>query len=157
MITMNLLREYISSLLKESVVTGRKLDRYTTVIKRHVIDAIKDPEVRDYFRQSGEVSFKLKNVSELEDIDYLRDVIVNITEGQSVNANAAYEFGLDATPEQRKTSDLSINLELPRDFPDQVLSYINDELTDAIRHELEHSGQETWELWTARKRHLLLM
>ena len=146
------LRECIKSVLIEAVVTGRKLDRHTTAIKRHVINAIKDPEVRDHFRQTGEAKFKLQNVPELAEIDYLRDVIIHMLEGQSVNADAAYEFDLDASPEQRTTSDLRVNLVLPRDFPDQVLSYINDELADTIRHELEHSGQETWELMDCQKK-----
>ena len=138
--------------MNEAVVTGRKLDRYTTIIKRHVINAIKDKEVRDYFSQTGEVHFKLQNVPELKDIDYLRDVIIVIREGQSVNADAAYEFDLDASHEQRKTSDLRVNLVLPRGFANNVLSRVNDELTDAIRHELEHSGQETWELMDCQKK-----
>ncbi len=139
-------------MMNESVVTGRKLDRYTTVIRRHVINAIKDDEVRDYFNRAGEVQFKLQNVPEIEDIDYLRDVIVHITEGQSVNADASYEFDLDATPEQRRNSDLRVNLILPRNFPDSVISFINDELVDAVRHELEHSSQETWELMDCQEK-----
>ena len=149
---MKLLRAYVRALLKESVVTGRKLDRYTTIIKRHVLNALKDPEVREYFNESGEVQFKLQNVPELKDIDYLRDVIINIAEGQSVNADAAYEFDLSTTNEQRGTSDLVVNLSLPKNFKDNVLSYINDELVDAIRHELEHSGQETWELMDCQEK-----
>jgi len=148
----NLFRKYIRYILAESIVTGRKLDKHTTAIKRHVINAIKDTEVRDHFRQTGEVQFKLQDVPEVAEIDYLRDVIIHIVEGQSVNADAAYEFDLNASPEQRATSDLRVNLVLPRDFPDQVLSQINDELTDAIRHELEHSGQETWELMDCQKK-----
>lgn len=149
---MKLLREYIRAHLTESVITGRKLDRYTTIIKRHVIDAIKDAEVREYFNKSGEVQFKLQNVSELKDIDYLRDVIIHIVEGQSVNADAAYEFDLNASPAERASSDLRVNLVLPREYPDQVLSQVNDELVDAIRHELEHSGQETWELMDCQEK-----
>ena len=45
-----------------------------------------------------------------------------------------------------------MNLTLPRDYPDQILSHINDELVDAIRHELEHSGQETWELMDCQEK-----
>lgn len=138
--------------MNEAVVTGRKLDRHTTAIKRHVINAIKDPEVREHFRQTGAAQFKLQNVPEVAEIDYLRDVIIDMLEGQSVNADAAYEFDLDASPEQRATSDLRVNLVLPRDYPDQILSHINDELVDAIRHELEHSGQETWELMDCQEK-----
>jgi hypothetical protein len=146
------LREYVRCIITEAVVTGRKLDRYTTVIKRHVINAIKDEEVREHFKQTGEVQFKLQDVPEVAEIDYLRDVIIHMKDGQSVNADAAYEFDLNATPEQRSTSDLRVNLILPKNFPNQVVSQINDELTDAIRHELEHSGQETWELMDCQEK-----
>jgi len=142
-----MVREYIRTLLTEAaIITGRKLDRYATVIKRHVMNAIKDPEVRDYFKETGTVQFKLQDVSELEDIEYLRDVIITIEEGPEVQVSAAYEFDINATPEQRKSSDLKVNLVMLRDFPDQVLSYVNDELVNAIRHELEHSGQDIEEL-----------
>ena len=148
----DLLRKYVRSMLSESVVTGRKLDRYASAIKRHVIKALKDSEVRDYFSQSGSVSFRLQDVPEVLELDNLRNVIVHMEEGQSVAADAAYEFDLNATPEQRKTSDLRVNLFLPRNYPDQFLSQISDELIDAIRHELEHSGQETWELMDCQKK-----
>lgn len=148
----SLLRKYVRCILGEAVITGRKLNRHTTAIKRHVINAIKDPEVREHFSQVGEVQFKLQNVPEVAEIDYLRDVIIHMIAGQSVSADAAYEFDLGASPDQRKTSDLRVNLRLPKDFPDQVLSQINDELVDAIRHELEHSGQETWELMDCQEK-----
>lgn len=141
----NILRKYIVSTINEAVVTGRKLDRYTNIIKRHVINAIKDPEVRDYFNETGSAQFKLQHVSEMDEIDYLRDVIISMKEGPNA-VSASYEFDLHATPKQRKTSDLNVNITLPRDFPDQILSHINDELVDAIRHELEHSGQDIDEL-----------
>jgi hypothetical protein len=149
---MNLLREYIGELLAEAMITGRKLDRYTNVIKRHVVNAIKDREVRGYFSKNGKAQFMLRDVPEIEELEYLRYIIINLIEGQEVSADAAYEFDLDATPEQRKVSDLKINLVLPRDFPDQVLSQVNDELSDSIRHELEHSGQETWELMDCQRK-----
>lgn len=142
----NVLKKYVRGILKEAVITGRKLDRYSTVIRRHVINAIKHDEVRDYFRNSGSAKFKLQDVPELDDIEYLRDVIVSMEDRDDVHAYASYEYDLHATPEQRRDSDLKVTIELPRDFPDQVLSHVNEELTDAIRHELEHSGQETWEL-----------
>ena len=148
----SILRGYVRSLLYEAVITGRRLDRYATVIKRHVINAIKDPEVRAHFGETGDAEFYLQDVPEVADLDYLRNVIIHMSEGDAVAADAAYEFDLDATPDQRKTSDLRVNLTLPRDFPDQVLNRVSDELIDAIRHELEHSGQETWELMDCQKK-----
>ena len=139
-------KQHAAIAMNEAVVTGRKLDRYTNIIKRHVINAIKDPEVRDHFNETGSAQFKLQHVPEMDEIDYLRDVIISMKEDPDVSASAAYTFDLHATPEQRKTSDLTINLKLPRNFPNQVLGYINIELVDSIRHELEHSGQDIEDL-----------
>ena len=133
-------------------MTGRKLDRYATVIKGHVIDALKDPEVRSHFARAGNAEFYLQDVPEVEDLDYLRNVIVHIADSRTVAADAAYEFDLDASPEQRKSSDLRVNLSLPRNFPDHFLGQVSSELMDAIRHELEHSGQETWELMDCQRK-----
>ena len=160
---MNLLREYIREIisalplrsgLREAVVTGRKLDRYSTVIKRHVMRAIKDPDVREYFKDNSQVHLRLDDVSELKEVEYLRHVIINMVHGDQEYpvTHAAYEFDLEATPEQRKDSDLKVEIILPRDFSDRMLGLIDEELTDALRHELEHSGQETWELMDCQKK-----
>ena len=150
-----LLRISIRRLLYEEVIRGRKLDRYSTILRRHVINAIKDDEVRDHFSQTGTASFKLQGVSELGDIEYLRDVIVNLEDsGDSnrVSAHASYEFDLDATPEQRKTSDLIVTIRLDRNFEDRVLGIVHEELSDSVRHELEHSSQSTEELMDCQRK-----
>lgn len=142
----------LRQLIREVVVTGRKLDRYTTAIRRHVINAIKDEEVRSHFSKTGGARFLLQDVTEIDELEYVRHVIINMKEGERIAADAAYEFDIDATPEQRKNSDLVVNLTLPRDFDNKLISYIGEELTDAIRHELEHSGQETWELMDCQRK-----
>ena len=142
----------LRQLIREVVATGRKLDRYTTAIRRQVVNAIKDEEVRSYFLKNGKAKFVLQDVPEVEELDYVRHVIINMYAGKGVMADASYEFDLDATPEQRKSSDLIVNLTLPRDFKDNILEYVNEELADSIRHELEHSGQETWELMDCQKK-----
>ena len=151
----SLLRRSIQLLLYEEVIRGRKLDMYSTVIRRNVLNAIKDSEVRDNFSQTGEVKFKMQDIPELDDIDYLRDVIVNLEDSGSpdrVGAHASYEFDLDATPEQRTTSDLIVTVRLPRDFEDNVLGIVHEELSDAVRHELEHSSQDTEELMDCQRK-----
>jgi hypothetical protein len=150
-----LLRRSIQLLLHEEVVRGRKLDRYSTVLRRHIINAIKDEEVRGHFSQAGEASFKLQDVPELDDIDYLRDVIINLEDSGSpsrVGAHASYEFDLDATAEQRTTSDLIVTIRLPKDFEDNVLGTVHEELSDSVRHELEHSSQDTEELMDCQRK-----
>lgn len=150
-----LLRRSIQHLLHEEVIRGRKLDRYSTVLRRHVINAIKDEEVRAHFSQSGETQFKLQDVPELDDIEYLRDVIVNLEDSGDPNrvaAHASYEFDLDATAEQRTTSDLIVTIRVDRDFEDRVLSIVHEELSDSVRHELEHSSQTTEELMDCQRK-----
>ena len=142
----------LRQLIREVVITGRKLDRYTTAIRRHVINAIKDEEVRSHFSKTGEARFLLQDVTEIDELEYVRYVIINMKEGKRIAADAAYEFDIDATPEQRKNSDLVVNLTLPRNFDNKLINYIGEELTDAIRHELEHSGQETWELMDCQRK-----
>ena len=150
-----LLRRSIKHLLYEEVIRGRKLDRYSTVLRRHVINAIKDEEIRAHFSQTGEAQFKLQDVPELDDIEYLRDVIVNLEDSGDSNrvaAHASYEFDLDATAEQRTTSDLIVTIRVDRDFEDRVLGIVHEELSDSVRHELEHSSQTTEELMDCQRK-----
>jgi len=140
---MDILRQYVRSTIVETVITGRKLERYARIITHEVIQAVKDPEVRDYFVEHGLAQFSLQGVTALNDIDYLRDVIIVLEEGPEISASAGYEFDLDATPEQRRDSDLRVSLTLPTRFSDRVLGHITEELIDAVRHELEHSSQST--------------
>jgi hypothetical protein len=150
-----LLRKSIQRLLHEEVIRGRKLDRYSTILRRHVINAIKDEEVRDHFSQTGEAKFKLQDVPELDDIEYLRDVIVNLEDSGDLNrvaAHASYEFDLDASVEQRTTSDLIVTIRVDRDFEDRVLGIVHEELSDSVRHELEHSSQTTEELMDCQRK-----
>ena len=79
----------------------------------------------------------------LENLDWVRDVNVDLSTGGRVSAHASYEFTLDGTDEQRKESDINLNILLPTDYDDSVFSELIPELKDTIRHELEHSSQPT--------------
>jgi hypothetical protein len=149
-----LLRRSIQRLLYEEIIRGRKLDKYSTVLRRHVINAIKDEEIRSHFSQTGKAQFKLQDVPELDDIEYLRDVIVNLEDSGNPNrvaAHASYEFDLDASPKQRTTSDLIVTIRVDKNFEDRVLGIVHEELSDSVRHELEHSSQDTEELMDCQR------
>ena len=122
---------------------GRKLERHTTLISRRVVDAIKDDEVKDAFNASGELEFQVDVGDIVQDLPNVRNLYVEMMAGDYVFAHAKYEFDLDATEEQRKTSDIIVNVILPAGYDDSVLSQLIPELKDSLRHELEHSTQPT--------------
>ena len=124
-------------------VSGRSLENYTTLISREVIKALKDEEVRSHLSETGEVEFIMDIEHILQDLEWVRDVYIDLGGGDYVYADAKYEFGLDATDEQRKESDIVVGIVLPHDYDNSVFSELIPELKDALRHELEHSNQPT--------------
>ena len=138
-------REYINE------VSGRSLENYTTLISREVIKALKNEEVRSRLSETGEVQFKMDIEHILKDLDWVRDVYIDLGGGDYVYADAKYEFDLDATDEQRKESDIVVGIVLPHDYDNSVFSELIPELKDALRHELEHSSQPTDMLMQVQK------
>jgi len=132
-------------------VSGQGLDRYATLISREVIKALKDEEVRSRLSETGEVQFKMDIEHILQDLEWVRDVYIDLGGGDYAYADAKYEFDLDATDEQRRKSDIIINLVLPHDYDNSVFSELIPELKDALRHELEHSSQPTEMLMKVQK------
>ena len=124
-------------------VSGRSLENYTTLISREVVKAIKDKGIRERLSEYGEVQFKMDIEHILKDLNWVRDVYIDLGGGDYVYADAKYEFVLDATDEERAESDIIINLVIPHDYDDSVFSELIPELKDALRHELEHSSQPT--------------
>ena len=94
----------------EEVVRGRALDRYATMASRETINAIKDESVRDAFNTNGRVDFALDVPEITDDIDYLRMIVIKMREGDRIATDGAYEFDLDADDEERKTSDIYVNI-----------------------------------------------
>jgi hypothetical protein len=116
---------------------------------------LKDTDVMSAFQDRGTIDLQLQGVEELDDIEYLRDVKVTISDSGGVNRVsivASYEFDIDASEEQRKTSDLNVHIRIPLEFDKRLLSYVSEELTDTLRHELEHSGQTTEELMDCQRK-----
>lgn len=149
-----LLREFIRRVLIEASQTGRALERYTTLISREIVNAIKDEGIKEAVSETGSVHFRLDIPEILDDLEWLAQVDIKIqgVEEDIVDADAAYGFDLDASDEQRKTSDMTINIMLPADYTNDVLSRLIPELKSTIRHELEHSGQSTEDLMDVQRR-----
>ena len=130
-------------LIREQMVQGRKLDKYTTAMSRAIVGALKDEDVKNAFHQRGEVGFELA-IPELEELEWLNGVIVrmNATDG-NMSTDAKYEFDLNASDEQRRDSDIIVNLHLPANYENSILSTLIPDLKGDLRHELEHSSQPT--------------
>ena len=145
--------ELLREMIREEIVRGRALDRYATMASRETISAIKDEAVRDAFNTNGRVDFALDIPEITDDIDYLRTIIIKMREGDRVATDGSYEFDLDADVEERKTSDIYVNVTLPPRY-DQDYSFMSRlvaELKETFRHELEHSSQSTEELMAVQR------
>ena len=145
--------ELIKKMIMEEVVRGRALDRYATMASRETINAIKDESVRDAFNTNGRVDFALDVPEITDDIDYLRMIVIKMREGDRVATDGAYEFDLDADDEERKTSDIYVNITLPPRYDEDYsfMSRLVAELKETFRHELEHSSQSTEELMVVQR------
>jgi hypothetical protein len=139
-------RKYINE------VSGRALDNYTTLISREVVKALKDNQVKTALIDREQIEFKMSIDDILEGLKWVRDVYINLSRGNYVYTDAKYEFDLDATDEQRRTSDIIINVVLPENYDNSVLSELIPELKDSLRHELEHSSQPTDMLMKVQKK-----
>ena len=143
----------LKKIIKEEVIKGRKLDWYSTLISREIINAVKDEQVRNYFSKNGRAYFMMDIPHITKNLEWLDRVYLQITpESHGINAHASYEYDLDATDEQRKNSDMKINLEMPIGYSDKYISVLIPILKETIRHELEHSGQSTDVLMDVQKK-----
>ena len=154
---MKLLREYIREILVEKSLTGRNLERVAKQIGREVIQALKDDEIKAFFSKpdrSFPLEFRL-DYTPPEKVTWLRDVIIKMNPpiGNSpFNASGAYEYSLDAPEEERRNSDLILNLFMPADYTDDELKRFETKIMGTLRHELEHSGQPTKDLQATQKK-----
>ena len=148
-----MIKDILREMIAEEIVRGRALDRFATMASRETISAIKDEAVREAFNTNGRVDFILDVPEITNEIDYLRTIIIKLREGDYVASDGSYEFDLDATDEQRKTSDIYVNVSLPprydRDY--SFMSRLVAELKETFRHELEHSSQSTEELMAVQR------
>ncbi len=140
------IRGYVRGmLLLEKMKTGRALDWYATQISREIVNAVKHDDIRSAVKSEGGATFRLDIPDILDDLEWLQEVTVDIQGNLSdyVDVVAKYGFDIGADDEQRKTSDIHVEIMLPDDYSDSVLSRLIPLLKGALRHELEHAGQPT--------------
>ena len=143
----------LREIIMKEIIKGKSLDRYATIASRESINAIKGQSVRNTFDTNGRVDFVLDVPEVTDHISYLRGIIIRLREGDCITSNGSYEFDLNASQEERKTSDIYINITLPRRYDKNYsfMSRLVAELKETFRHELEHSSQSTEELMTVQK------
>jgi len=129
-------------MLNETSLTGRKLENVANSIMTNVVEYLYDPDLRAAYETQGALTFKVE-AKLPPSVKWLRDVIVELIPSDEFNSDAAYEFDLDATDEQRETSDIVLRLHLPQDYQDKEIERFGIEIESDLRHELDHTGQST--------------
>jgi len=146
---MKLLLENWQDYLYERNMKGRALDRYTSELTRETMHVLKDDEFVKYIDEKGEATVALTSPV-INDLDWVRNVYIHVRQDEKmgvaegdVMTHGSYEYTLDAPEEERRTSDLHINIILPLEYDFSVFSKLVPELKSTFRHELEHSSQPT--------------
>jgi len=141
---MKITRCRLRKLIRESL-TGRGLERVAKRIVYDVFEYLIDEDIKNAFSTQGKLGFVVE--TELPDaLTWLNRVIVRMHPANGFNSSARYEYDLNATDEQRKDSDLLIDLFVPQDYTIQQMSQFRYDIESDVRHELEHSGQPTEDL-----------
>ena len=128
-------------MIVKEMVRGRALDRYATLASRETINHLKSQSFIESFNSNDRATFRLEVPQVTAKIDFLRNIIISIQKGKSIKSNGSYEFNLDADEDQRKDSDILVNLVLPHKYTEDFsfISCLIPELKETFRHELEHS------------------
>ena len=145
------LRDYVRLVLVEKSLTGRRLEAVSSKIADEVVEYLLDTDLRQAFAQQGDLTFTV-SVDLPPQVRWLRDIIVELYPNDNFNSTAAYEFDLNASPDQRKSSDIRLRLYLPTDYENEEVDRFRTEIESDIRHELEHSGQSTDILMDVQKK-----
>ena len=123
-------------------LTGRKLERVAKRIVYDIFEYLVDDDLRSAYSKQSKIGF-IVDVRLPASLTWLRRVIVKMQHSEGFNSSARYEYDLNATDDQRKTSDLIVNLYMPADYTVQEISKFRYSIESDVRHELEHSGQDT--------------
>ncbi len=141
---MKLSRRQLQKIIYESL-TGRNLERVAKRIVYDIFEYLIDDDIKNAFTSQGNIGFVV-DTNLPEDLEWLDRIIVRMHQSRGFNSSARYEYDLNATDEQRKNSDLIVDLFLPGDYTIQEISKFRYDIESDIRHELEHSGQSTIDL-----------
>ena len=135
--------------LKEVNIKGKSLERYASELTRETMLVLKNDEFVKYIDEEREATVTLTS-SVIDELEWVRDIHLHVRQDEKygvaegdVQVHGSYEYTLDAPEEERKTSDLHINIILPVAYDYSVFSKLVPELKETFRHELEHSSQPT--------------
>jgi hypothetical protein len=143
---MKIIESKLRQIIKEEVIKGRTLDRYTTALSRKIVNVLKNNQVVDklHSMNTGE-EVELKNPMGLDqivaDLSMVRDVylILAVNDEGYLDVAGNYVFNT----ENRDESDFYIVIDLPIEYDDSIFSVLIPELKETLRHELEHSADPT--------------
>ena len=141
---MKLSKYQLVQIIKESL-TGRRLERVAKRIVYDIFEYLIDADVKKAFKNQGSIGFVVES-SLPEKLIWLERIIVRMHPSDGFNSTARYEYDINASEDQRRSSDLIVDLFLPTDYTIQEISKYRYEIESDVRHELEHSGQPTSDL-----------
>ena len=144
----------IRFMVLEAIIKGRALEKYSTLLSRSIVNSLKDKDIQETFNTSGAATYMLDVPEVTDDIDYLSHVFVKLQQSDRISVDAAYGYIFDATEEERKDSDITVNVGLPKNYQEDLsfMTAFVPELKDTLRHELEHSSQSTEELMILQRK-----
>jgi|1_EtaG_2_1085319.scaffolds.fasta_scaffold02542_7 bis(5'-nucleosidyl)-tetraphosphatase len=133
-------------IIESSIIRGRKLEKYSTLLSRKIVQLLKDQEIRDTLSSiSPDKEIQLKNPLEIDsiisDLDNIRDFYIVLSTNDENYADIAGNYVFNTT--NRENSDFYMVIDLPRDYEFSLFSILIPELKETIRHELEHSSDDT--------------
>ena len=139
-------RKQIRKIIKEEIIRGRRLERYTTLLSREIVKILKSENVKSVIRDlgvdeeipSGSIP-DIRNI--LEDIDWIEDLYIILSVNDEGYIDVVGHYASDQ--KNREKSILYLSISLPRDFDDSILSQLIPEIKETLRHELEHSSQSS--------------
>ena len=145
---MEVTNKQLREMIKESL-RGRGLERVAKRITYDIFEYLIDADIKQAFAIKGNLGFEVETNPTIA-VSWLDRVIVYMRNSEYFASTAAYEYDLNASDEDRKSSDIIVNLYLPNDYNMQEISKMRYEIESDIRHELEHSGQSTKDLMNVR-------
>ena len=141
---MKITRKQLKKMIYESL-SGRKLERVAKRITYDIFEYLIDDDVRTAFKNQGSLGYFIET-NLPEELTWLDNIVVRMHQYNNFNSTARYEYDMNASNEERKNSDLIIDLYMPKNYSIQQISNFRHDIESDIRHELEHSGQPTEDL-----------
>ena len=114
-------------IIESSIIRGRKLEKYSTLLSRKIVQLLKDQEIRDTLSSiSPDKEIQLKNPLEIDsiisDLDNIRDFYIVLSTNDENYADIAGNYVFNTT--NRENSDFYMVIDLPRDYEFSLFSIL---------------------------------